>query len=101
MFDEDEGGLVRERLSDYPYLLMLMNICPGDWYNQLERINMRLHEENGRAVEMVKGRDQKVWKCSGNKFWKNICCIISYPTFGLGGSRLWEKCEAQKISTNK
>ena len=31
LFDEDEGGLVRERLSEYPYLLMLMNPCPGDW----------------------------------------------------------------------
>ena len=39
-FDEDEEGVVREGLSDYTHLLMLMKIWPGDWNNQLERMNM-------------------------------------------------------------
>ena len=46
---------------------------------------MRVDEENGRVVVMVKGRDKKVWIISSNEFWKNIVCIISDPTFGIGG----------------
>ena len=32
-FYEDEEVFGREVLSDNPYLLMLMKICPGDWDN--------------------------------------------------------------------
>ena len=64
-------------------------------------MNMRVDEDNRRAVEMAKARDQKVCQFSRNKFWKNIGCIISYPTFGIGGSWIWEKYEEKKISTNK
>ena len=46
---------------------------------------MRVDEENGRVVVMVKVRDKKVWIISSNELWKNIGCIISYPTFGIGG----------------
>ena len=35
------------------------------------------------------------------EFWKNIGCLVSAPTFGLGGSRLWEKEEELKLSGNK
>ena len=35
LFDKDEEGVVREVFSEYPYLLMLMNIWPGDWNNKL------------------------------------------------------------------
>ena len=35
------------------------------------------------------------------EFWKNIGCLLSEPTFGLGGSRLWEKEEEQKLSGKK
>ena len=50
---------------------------------------------------MVNGRYRKVFQFSSNGFWKNIGCIVSAPTFGLGWSNLWEKEEAQKISTKK
>ena len=52
---------------------------------------MRLYEDNGGDMEMVKGRIWKVWKFSSNEFWKNICCLVLVTTFGIGGSRLWEK----------
>ena len=38
-FDEDEEGVVRELLIEYPFLLMLMKISPSNWKNQFERIN--------------------------------------------------------------
>ena len=34
---------------------MLINIWPGDWENQFERMNMRVYEVNGKSMEMVKG----------------------------------------------
>ena len=58
------------------------------WNEHLERMNMKVYEDNGKAVVMVKGRARKVWIFSINEFWKNSCCLISAPTFGLWGSRL-------------
>ena len=62
---------------------------------------MRVNEENGRAMVMGKGRIRKVWQFSRNKFLRTICCHISNPTFGIGGSRLWEKEEEKHISRKK
>ena len=31
-----------------------------------------------------------------NEFWKNIGLLVSAPSFGLGGSRLWENKEETK-----
>ena len=60
-----------------------------------------MDEENGKVVGMLKGKDRKVWRFSSNGFWKNIGRLVLYPTFGIGGSMLWEKEEAQKISRKK
>ena len=40
---------------------MLMYIWPGDWNNQLEGMNMRAEEDNGKDVGMVNGRVRKVF----------------------------------------
>ena len=60
-----------------------------------------MDEENGN--QRVKGnvRYRKVRRFSSCEFWKNIGCLVSVPTFGLGGSRLWEKEEEQKLSGKK
>ena len=52
---------------------------------------------------MNKGNVQyrKVRRFSSCEFWNNIGCLVSAPTFGLGGSRLWEKEEEQKLSGKK
>ena len=47
---------------------------------------------------MGKGSFMKVCIFSSNEFWKNIGCIVSAPTFGLGGLDLWEK---QKVKIKK
>ena len=62
-----------------------MKIWPGDWNNQLEMINMKVYEENGKSPGMLNGRYRKVWHFSSNAFWKNIGFLVSVPTFGLGG----------------
>ena len=70
---------------------MLMKICTGYWNNQLERMDMKVEEDNGISAGMVNGRAWKVRQFSSNEFWKKIGCLISAPNFGLAGSRMWEK----------
>ena len=41
-FEEDREVVVREGLSEYPYLLILINICPEYCKYKLEKINMKL-----------------------------------------------------------
>ena len=44
---------------------------------------------------------RKFRRFSSNEFWKNVGCLVSAPTFGLGESRLWEKEEELKLSGKK
>ena len=36
-------------------------------------------------MEKGNARYQKVLRFSSNEFWKNIGCLVSDPTFGIGG----------------
>ena len=80
---------------------MLIKLWPGNWKTQLKRTNQNVDEDNGKASNKGNVRYQKFRWFSSNGFWKNIGCLVSAPTFGLGGSRLWEKEEDIKISGNK
>ena len=53
---------------------MLIEIWSGYWENQLERINKKDYDDNGKSI--VIGRNRKVWKFSSNEHWKNIGCNI-------------------------
>ena len=88
IYHEEKEGFVREDCSE-PYLKMLIKLWRGDWIDQLKRMNRKVDEENGK--KRVKGnvRYRKVRRFSSCEFWKNIGCLVSAPTFGLGGSRLW------------
>ena len=80
---------------------MLIKQWPGNWKTQLKRMNQKVDEGNGKALGKVNVRYRKVRQFSSNEFWKNIGCLVSAPTFGIGGSRLWEKEEDIKISGKK
>ena len=54
-------------------------------------MNKTVDEENGGEGTKEHGLFQKLRRFSRNEFWKKIGCLWSAPTFGLGGSRLWEK----------
>ena len=84
-----------------PYLKMLIKLWPGYWIDQLKRMNRKVYEDNGK--HRVKGNFwyRKVRRFSSSEFWKNIGYLVSAPTFGLGGTRLWEKEEEQKLSGKK
>ena len=70
---------------------MLINLWPSNLKTQLKRVNQKVDEDNGKAL--VKGyvRYWQVCRLSQNEFWNNIGYLVSDLTFGLGGSRLWEK----------
>ena len=87
--------------SDFTYLLMLINLWPGDCKTQLKSTNQKVDSENGKALNKGNIRYRKVCWLSSNEFWKNIGCIVSAPTFGIGGLRLWEKEEEINLSVNK
>ena len=53
-FFKYEEGVVREIFSKYPYLLITMEIWTGYWKNNLERMNMKVDEDKGEYVGMVK-----------------------------------------------
>ena len=46
VFDEDDEGFVREGSSEFPYLLMLIKLCPGDFMTQLNSMNQNVDEGN-------------------------------------------------------
>ena len=60
-----------------------MKLWTVDWKNQLERMNMKVDEDNGKYVGMLKGQSQKVWRFLINAFWMNIGGFPA-PTFGIG-----------------
>ena len=68
---------------------MLIKLWPGDWTSQLKRMNQKVDEENGKVLNKGNVRYRKVCRFSSNEFWKNIGCLDSAPTFGLGGSMIW------------
>ena len=64
---------------------MSIKIWPGYWISQLNRMTRKVDEDNGKALNKVNVRYHKVRRFSSNEFWKNIGCLISAPTFGIGG----------------
>ena len=80
---------------------MLIKLWPGYWNTHLNIMNHNVEEDNGKETGISNGWYQKLCWFSSNEFWKNIGCLVSARTFGLGGSRLWEKEEDIHISGKK
>ena len=87
-FDKDEEGVVREGSSDFTYLIMLMKLWPGNWKTQSKRMNQKVDEDNEKAFNKGNVQYRNVRRFSSSEFWNNIGCLVSAPTFGLGGSGL-------------
>ena len=66
---------------------------------QIDKLWSKMH--NGINIEIVKGRDNTVWRLSSNGFWNNIGCLLLAFTFVIEVSRLWEKEEEQRIIGEK
>ena len=80
---------------------MLIKIWPGFCISQLKRMNRKVDEDNGKSFNKGNVRYRKICRFSSNEFWKNIGCLVSDPTFGIGGAILWEKEEDIQISGKK
>ena len=78
---------------------MLINLCPGDWEGKIHQMKNKVDEDNGRGGTQENGIFWKLRRFSRNEFCKNIECLLSAHTFGLGGLILWEKYP--KISGKK
>ena len=83
-FDEEEKGVGREETSEFPCLLMLIQLWPDDRKTKLKRMNHKVDEYNGKVMGTENVRYRNVCRFSMNEFWNNIGCIIIAPTFGLG-----------------
>ena len=46
-------------------------------------------------------RYRKFRRFSRKESWENISCLVSAPTFGIGGLRLWDKEEEINIRGKK
>ena len=46
VFNHYEEGVVRDGSSEFPCLLMLMNICTVNWKTQFKRMNQKVDEYN-------------------------------------------------------
>ena len=66
VFDKDEEGVVREGSSEFPYLLMLIKLCPGVWMIQLKRINQKAEKDNRKALNKGNVWYRKVPRFSRN-----------------------------------
>ena len=64
-------------------------------------MNRKVDEENEKALNKGNVRYRNVCPYSSNEFWKNIGCLVSAPTFGIGGSRLWDKEYEINLSLKK
>ena len=61
-------------------------------------MNLKVDEENGKALNKGNVQYRKFCCLLSNEFWNNIGCLVSSPTLGLGGLRLWDKEEDLKLS---
>ena len=41
-------GICREGYSEFPYLLMLIKLRPGDWKTHFKRTDIKVDEDNGK-----------------------------------------------------
>ena len=53
VFDKDEEGVVREGSSEFPYLLMLINLWSGYWMTQLKTMNQKVDDDIGKALRVL------------------------------------------------
>ena len=86
LFDEERDGCVGDDVKLLPYLLMIMKLLNGDWEEHIDPMNKKVDKDNERRGNQDNGRFQKLRRFSRNEFWENIGCLLSEPTFGLGGS---------------
>ena len=83
-------------LYGYHYLKNLIQLWPGDWVKQMEKINEAVGMKN--CVTVGGGRKRILCPFIRQQFWKGIGCVILAVTYGKKGQKLWS--ELPKYSGN-
>ena len=68
---------------------MFIKLWHGYCKTQFKSINVKGGEYNGKSMGMWNGRYRNFLRFSSNEFLKNLGCLVSNPTFGIGGSKIW------------
>ena len=65
---------------------MLIKIWPGGWIHKLESMNMKVNDDNGKAVGMANGQARKYWQFSSNKYFgRTLIVLFQLLLYVLGG----------------
>ena len=80
-------GGTREGLDGYTYLKHPIQLWPGDWVNQIAKIDEAVdinncYTTNGGSKRLFRPFERK-------EFWKCIGCILLEVTYGKKGHKLW------------
>ena len=65
----------------YPYLKHLIQLWPGDWVNNMEKMNEAVGENN--CIYKYRGKQRLVCHFTSHKFFTCIGCIILAVTYGF------------------
>ena len=68
LFNEERKGCVGDDVKELPYLLMIMQLWPGYWEEQLDRTNKKADEDNGKGKTQENRQFWKLRRFSSKKF---------------------------------
>ena len=60
---------------------MLIKLWTSNCKNLLKRMDQKVDEDNGKALNKVNVRYRKVCPFTRNEFWRNIGCLVSDPKY--------------------
>ena len=78
LFRNENVDLSDSTSESYSYLRLLMHLYPGDWKDDLDRLNEAARETNVRIL-------------TRSEFWAFIGVYLSAAKHGVGGEKLFEK----------
>ena len=99
LFEEEEGEGVQEGLDGYPYFTHLIQLCPGDWVEQVRKMNEAVGEKN--SFDNSGGKKLLVHHFTRNEFWKCIGCILSVVIYGIKVNQIWGETETSVSKQGK
>ena len=88
-FEEEENGETRYELDGYPYLKYLIQLWPGDWAEQMAKMNEAVVMKN--RFTMDGGGNQIVHPLIRQELCKCIGCVLSEFTYGKKGHNIWSE----------
>ena len=78
-------GCVGYDKKDFPYLLMLLKLWNGDWEDQLERMNNKVDEDNGRVGNQDNGGFGRFRGFQGTNSGRTLGVLFQNLSLAFGG----------------